>query len=407
MIATRSLHLLRSRPLSHTTHLKPLLSSSPPTHLRLNPHNINGRRSFHWQSTINTAIEGTQSLILTLHTTTHLPWFLTIPLAAIAVGVVFRLPAQIYTRVIVRRRSSLSVLLQAWNARISHDVARLSAGKNVSIESQAKQVEKRQAAVTKRIYKKLGLQKWRLYTGFAGLPFWLLGIDGFRRLCGGPRGLIGSLIAGPDSPSPSTSISTSTAPTDPLSSQTQTHISEIPTDAITSVSAGTESTITTTIANTIDPALTFEGCLWFTNLTVPDPLHILPILLSISLVYNILPKSDSFTDHMRVAFGRAPLNSPDPTAPAATLIRRQSRGKASLSVSLVGLSCLIGPLTLDLPAALHLYWLSSSLFNGGMTKALKLLMPFGQEGAGTGKLLKQCTGTESPIIKPVLRKPSV
>ncbi|RYC60005.1 hypothetical protein CHU98_g6205 [Xylaria longipes] len=252
MSSMPSLHLVRAtrshlpspppfRPGLITTRLS--LPPSPFSHTRCADH---GRRSYHWQSSLNTAIEGTQSLIVDLHTVTGLPWFLTIPLVAFTVGTVFRLPFQVYTQRILRRRAELGPLVQAWNSRLQHAVA----DEDVPPTKRLSEVKKRQDAILRRVHGKLGLQEWRLYSSVASFPFWLLAIDGIRQLCGGPRGLIGSLIAGPVE-----------GATDAAASLSLGHIADVVSDA--AVLSAAEAA--RTAAAVVDPSLKIEGCLWFTT----------------------------------------------------------------------------------------------------------------------------------------------
>ncbi|KAI1748269.1 hypothetical protein F4782DRAFT_380659 [Xylaria castorea] len=382
MSSMRSLHALRAtrshipnphlfRPSLITTRFS--LPSSPFNHTQ---YADRGRRSYHWQTSLGTAIEGTQNLIVDLHTVTGLPWFLTIPLVAFTVGAVFRLPFQVYGQRILRRRTEFGPLLQAWNARLQHEVSR----EGGTPAKQMSEVQKRQDRIVRRMYRKLGLQEWRLYLHLASFPIWLLAIDGVRRLCGGPRGLIGSLIAGP------AEGTTDAATSIPLS--------QVATDPAVLSPAVAESARTATVV--VDPSLTIEGCLWFTDLTVADPYHILPLLLSATLVYNLLPKSgEQFSDRFRVALGRRPKSAQAQTLSGGDhKIRFGERAKATIYVSMVGLAAVIGPATLDLPAALHLYWLASSATNAGFARGLRVFMPV------QSKVQKRCAGVEFSVIRP-------
>ncbi|KAI0436316.1 hypothetical protein F4803DRAFT_239827 [Xylaria telfairii] len=378
MSSMRSLRLLRTtRPRFSCPH--PLCPNPTTTRLSSPPspfyHSHHNRRSYHWQTGLGTAIEGTQTLLLNLHSTTGLPWFLTIPLVAFTIGAVFRLPFQVYTQHILQKRAELGPLLQGWNTRLQTDVA----DERVPRREQMFVVKQRQEAVLRRIYRKLGLQEWRLYSSVSSLPLWLLAIESVRRLCGGHVGLLGLFMDG------FAEETTDAAPSIPAS--------EVPADGLSSAA---ETITHTAAAAAIDPSLTIEGCLWFTDLTVPDPYHILPMLLSVSLVYNLLPKSEEqFSDRVRVAFGLRPKSARAQTlAEADYRIRSWERAKAIFYVALVGVGTMLGPLTLNLPAALHLYWLTSSLTNAGFSKALKLFMPV------KSNLRRRCTGSELPVIRP-------
>jgi inner membrane protein COX18 len=253
------------------------------------------------------------------------------------------------------------------------------------------EVKKRQDKALKRIYRKLGLQQWKVYSSLLSFPFWLLAIDGVRRLCGGPRGLIGSLIT-------SSEVDAAAAATDTAveaaTASLQAATGSI-SDASTLDGAMLSSAVETANPVVLDPSLTYEGCLWFTDLTVPDPYHILPLALSASLLWNLLPKSgNQFSDRVSIALGRRPKSAQARILAGDDKVGLGERAKSTLYLSLVALATLVGPLTLDLPAALHLYWLASSATNALSSKALQHLMPV------KTKLGKRCTGIDLPIIRP-------
>lgn len=342
-----------------------------------------GRRSFHWQSTIGAAIEETQFLILDLHTATNLPWFLTIPLVAFTIGVVFRLPFSIYTQRILQRRTQCNPALQAWNTKILNEMQR----ERIPASRWLSEAKKRQDRATRRMYRKLGLQDWRLWGGILSLPFWLIAIDAVRRLCGGPHGFLGSMIAGSTAPAESAGLPGADAATTAMTA------SPLP-DSMADPAPAAFAAETTAV---VDPSLTFEGCLWFTDLTASDPYHILPLALSCTLVWNLIPKSDApFSDRVRLALGLRPTSAP------AHMLGLTAHDKATLgwgwrsqfSRILMVFAVLIGPLTMNLPAALHLYWVTSSATNAMFMGILRRRMPV------RGALRQRCKGVEVPIIRP-------
>ncbi|KAI0876484.1 hypothetical protein GGS24DRAFT_498752 [Hypoxylon argillaceum] len=383
------LHVTRARPShppsSHHLRLSPSLSLSlSPITPRHHPSALHhGRRSFHWQSTLGTAIEGAQSLMVSTHAVTGLPWFLTLPLVAFTVGLTFRLPFMFYSQHVVQRRLGLLPLMQAWSVRVYQDVTR----EGVPVARHLPERKKRLHHAARRIHRKLGLQSWRMFSGILGFPFWLLALDAVRRLCGGPRGLLGTLIIGSAAPT-ATAESTTTAGSiaDP---------SALPMDPAVLTSAVDPATL-------LDPSLTFEGCLWFTDLTAADPYHILPLALSCTLVWNLQPPSTArwrFSDQVRTALGRPsrPGTAQSQVFGAASDEKPslRERGPAIMHVGMVAVAALIGPLTMDMPAALHLYWLASSATNAMFSRGLRHFMP------KSTQLRKSCSGGEAPYIRPL------
>ncbi|KAI9852864.1 MAG: hypothetical protein M1838_004423 [Thelocarpon superellum] len=103
----------------------------------------------------------------------------------------------------------------------------------------------------------------------------------------------------------------------------------------------------------IEEALATEGALWFPNLLVPDPQLILPFVLSGTLLANIILASSSRRN--------------SDTAPSS-FQRRVSNALKILALA-------IGPATLNLPAAMLVYWTSSSLFSVAQNSLLDRAMP--------------------------------
>ncbi|KAI1636205.1 hypothetical protein F4809DRAFT_404864 [Biscogniauxia mediterranea] len=360
------------------SHLQPSLSTFRiffPPHLR----SRHGNRSFHTPAILTTVIQGTPDLLVNIHAATHTPWFLTIPLIALGVNLVFRLPFSVYSQRIVERRAQCNTVLQAWSTRIQLDALRA----DIQPSKRERNVKDQFDRVRKRLYGKLGLQEWRLWSSFLSLPFWLIAIDGVRRLCGGPRGLLGSLVLGSGDNGPGSSTGTGTSPevTSPTSLMVADSISDSPPVDLSAASGAAD-----TVRQVIDPSLATEGCLWFPDLTVADPYHILPILLSASLVVNVIPKS---RDGIRVLFG---LETPQKEGAGLKVVLQRGLSLGFHRALLLA-GAVVGPATFDLPAAVHLYWLSSSLVNMGFAAIVKRLIPLRLE------TYEMCKSNEIPIIR--------
>jgi inner membrane protein COX18 len=253
----------------------------------------------------------------------------------------------------MRQRAALGPLIQAWIPRHAQDIRR--AGKSGQIQQE---MERRVNQTTKRIYQSFGVQTWKMWSGLASLPVWLLAMESLRRMSGGGYGLLGSLFFGSkvdtQAQQRSEAGSASSNPADAISVTDVMHVddtvlSELP---MPDLPPGA------------DPSLATGGCLWFTDLMAPDPLNILPILLSIVLVSNVLPKSAA---RMRAVFGSAPSKN--------EVIQPGVDGRGRLTKFLLLLSIAAGPLTSGLPAALHLYWISSSTFGLIISQLVTRAMP--------------------------------
>ncbi|OTB08935.1 hypothetical protein M426DRAFT_6967 [Hypoxylon sp. CI-4A] len=346
------------------------LRNSQPNRLSLYDSRQSKTRSFSIAPAALAVVQTTQDAIISIHSVTHIPWFLVIPCVAVGINLVFRLPSTAYTHKIQHRQSKLSLVLQGWGWRVLRDVQK----EGIPPARQEKEAMKRYKKVISRVHRSMGLQQWKLYSSVFTLPFWLVGIESVRRLCGGPRGILGAFLTGRAEDTPAEA-----------SIPQQPHSTASPVD-ITEEATGQLADIDTTISPIVlpDPSITVEGCLWFQDLSAADPYHILPLLLSVTLVANMLPATSA---GLRQLFGLTSGNDSTLVTPAA---QRQLRFRRGLL--LVG--ALVGPITADLPAALHLYWLSSSATLWATSRILRHFMPL------ETKAVKRCKGAEANVIRP-------
>ncbi|KAL2117218.1 hypothetical protein VTJ04DRAFT_9386 [Mycothermus thermophilus] len=192
----------------------------------------------------------------------------------------------------------------------------------------------------KALEKRWGTQSWKEYVpALAVFPVWMVGIEGVRRLCGGPRGWIGTLLFGAGSSEG--------------------------TEALANGAAAMGDGLAAMTPYMADPSLMTGGCLWFTNLAAADPYHILPFALSAILVANMAPRN-------KIAWRVLLTGEPSPGALPGT-VPVQWRLRLQRSLLLVALA--VGPMTMDLPAALHLYWLASATISYVSTTVIWRTMP--------------------------------
>lgn len=357
-------------------------------------------------SVIGAVLQGSQDLILSFHSLTHTPWYLTIPLVAISVNLLFRLPFNVYAHRVQQRRARLAPVLQAWNARIQRDVDR----ERVPAQRRGAEAETRFSATTARVWRHFRLQDRKLYANVLGLPFWLIGIDAIRRLCGGPTGILGrwALDSGDASPAAAeTAAKTEAASAGDVAETATTSCpdtSGIPAGSLpmadpSSGGGGVAEALANAAA---EPSLITGGILWFPDLTAPDPWHVLPLALSAILVLNLWPKSAAarrYVFNLDTAGGSgssAPFSASSAAAsgPSPAVLTRGARGRLVLHRGLFVVSLVIGPATMSLPAALHLYWITSSVASWATAKALTRLYPVG------GKFVEPCKGINLPVIRP-------
>ncbi|TPX11851.1 uncharacterized protein E0L32_007349 [Thyridium curvatum] len=318
-----------------------------------------GRRSAHHLAFVHDSIQATQDLILNLHAVTHTPWYVTIPLVALGVNILFRLPFTIYAQRLAQKRIQLTPLLQAWN--IAH--ARSLAKQSVPAAEMSTHMTKHLQKTSSKLYKKWGVQQWKMYGSFLSLPFWLVAIEAIRRMCGGPRGLLGSFLFGRKEEVPVADVDAATlsssAPTDVVSA-----VDIAPADG------GPLQDVAQHITSSIEPSLSTGGCLWFPDLMAADPYHVLPVALSVMLVINLMPRTEA---GIRRLFGLEP--KPDypgqPQTPETTLARSMRGFHRSMLI----VASSVGVITMDLPSALHLYWLSSAAFSYLLSNGVHYIIP--------------------------------
>ena len=374
--------LLAHQSLGYTRHERLgsalILSSASTLRGQHRPHNLQAQnsRAFSLSSVapyVEAGVSGTQQLFTELHVLTGTPWYVTIPLIALSVNLVGRLPITLYTRRVAQRRATLSPLLRAWYAK--HAIA---VGQDQTpTEELKKRTEKLFKGTTKRLFREWGVQRWKDFSFLAILPLWLTGIEAMRRLCGGNKGLLGTLLQGPQAhEATASSVEVAEAPAVVIS-QGMTSQAASPTDVL-HLDQGSVSQL---VAQGADPTLATEGCLWFPDLMVPDPLHILPLALSAVLLLRLLPTTKA---GFEVLIGSKP---PPSSTPVQTFGRPLHR-------ALMIMAILIGPATMNLPAAMHLYWISSATITQVQSEVVNWYM----------KLPKSpeqiCRGRESTIIRP-------
>lgn len=287
-------------------------------YLRIQP----SRRAFHstpQHRFLDTCFEQTYTLFNGLHTVTGLPWAATLPLAGLGVRLLLVAPLSIASDNIARRRLALQPLRHAW----AHHLKGVVFKKHAAAGPKACQRALAQALGRKmrEINKRMGTQMWKGFLHLAQIPIFLVVIETIRKMSGVHDGLLGLLAKS----------LTWTTPGDSSPDGGQELIQDLVVPVVRSFAE--------------------EGALWFPNLLVPDPISALPFLLSATILLNI---------HLQ---------------------RRQARDVTKWSrryfniMTTVGL--MVGPLTMQLPAAMHIYWLSTSTFAIGQNLVLHKYFPRG------------------------------
>ncbi|EPE36568.1 hypothetical protein GLAREA_08731 [Glarea lozoyensis ATCC 20868] len=261
---------------------------------------------------LETVISPAHALFEGIHSVTGLPWAFAIPLTALTVRTILVLPLTIYTRRILQKQAELAPVVQAWIPRLQKE-ARTEAGHMGPVAAQAVMLKKIRRK-TIEVYGRWGCQRYKNYlVPLLQLPIFLTAMECLRMMSGYNSGLL-SIIA--------TSLGGDAV-------------------ALVDVEKGLTSWFT--------PSLATEGDLWFPDLTKPDPELRLPFIFSGVMLLDVM-------------FWNRKGHTPS---------KWSTRGRRTLGI----MALAAGPLLLNLPSSMLLYWISSSIFAKGQAFLLNKLMP--------------------------------
>lgn len=293
------------------------LARAPPTRASA----TNQRRQFHLGS-LGDAVVWTADGISSLHAA-GLPWYLSIPLAAVGVNFSFRLPVQYYTRRLVARRSELGPLVAAWGAR--HAAAVPRGGGEAAERVWRLRVAGLAERSRRRIYRTWGVQRWKTLAPFLSMVPFVVVSEALRRLCGAPMGWISHQLGLANVERVSSALASS--------------------------------------GGLVDQSLAQGGCLWFADLTAMDPYYALPLLCSALLA--------------RTSWGR--LSKDQLRALLAVGASKTPKTPMSRVQTAIGRTLLLVPLFplvfADLPSAIFLYWATTFGLNDVNESILERLVP--------------------------------
>lgn len=387
-------HQLRLSATRIRPHLGQRLQHGPHLHLHIFPSGTrlsaaSQRRNFGAADAAGYLLKGSELLITSVHEVTATPWFISLPLVAVVVSAIIRVPLTLYTQSAQRRKAKLAPLIQAQYAQIGLGLRRKA------VPNVMERVTKAVKARSKKMFAAFAVNETRsLWGGLVSLPVFLSNLEVIRTMCGGPRGLLGSLLYGWQGRDAAAPKPLDTAAAVPTASSTTANTSLEPPAADLPSSTGiSELTLSTTspeVLNplTLEPSFATGGCLWFPDLLVPDPYHILPFAVSGLLLMHLIPETEA---ELRNLFGMRP---PAGSRRNIVIAGGRSRGSLALRRALIVLALAIGPVTMDMPVALHLYWASSIGCSLVVTKGIRRLLPIPKVP------VKPCSGLEIPLIRP-------
>ncbi|EPS42302.1 hypothetical protein H072_3729 [Dactylellina haptotyla CBS 200.50] len=312
-------------------------------------------------STLDTVLDTTQSLILTLQATTSLPWILTIPLVAILVRTTITLPFSLYSYKRTNTQLSLMPLVRGWTNVFRKQVARERwpntpdtpkelRGAKVFAAPQAwqKEVLVRTKKKREEIFKEFGCQYWKSFVGLVQLPVWFLASMSVRKLIGVP-GFWGSKRES-ELDMPVSGAEGQVADVASAGDMLAIDAAEGGLAAVSSTAeqgSGKIDEVTAAVREQMQHG-GIEG--WFPDLLQPDPYMVLPILFSLTVFTNI---SWSMLSATAEAVG----------------------WRKALNNALMMMSIAIIPLTINSPAVLHLYWIASSSYSLVQNIVLRQMYP--------------------------------
>lgn len=277
-------------------------------------------RSF---SLIESSVAATNTILTSFHSFTGLPWYVTLPLTALAVRTTIVLPLNLVgQRNRQQRARLLPKVLEARPALEREVIAKYNA---LGPQECTRRLSQALSRKQKELATEAGIGSWQAWVPWAQFPVWLLVIETIRRMCGAGEGLLG-IFSGSDTADRATRSSAVDA--------SPSNAASFDPSELTAVSVSE----TARYNPLFEPSLSLEGCLWFPDLLVPDPQVILPFAVSGIMFTNIWWEERTLIK-------------------AGVARPRWSRG-LTRGLKIVALA--VGPLTLHIPAAVHLYWVASA-----------------------------------------------
>ncbi|KAJ5157462.1 uncharacterized protein N7482_008562 [Penicillium canariense] len=260
---------------------------------------------------INEALDASAGLIHGVHNLTGLPWVASIPLTALLVRTAVGLPLQMYTKIHARRERDIAPLKQAWGTwALKLKEAYVKEGRDP--KAVHKDITREFNDNIKSLHHSFKISSVSRYAPFMQLPVWISLMESIRGMCGNKSGLVPwllSLIEG----------------------------NQEATDAAVN-----------SLHLTVEPTLANEGALWFPDLLAGDPTGLLPALLTASILLN-------------VRAGWKPTPRADlADMPKMEMYRAMTFNGLRLFIQILALNVGFSGWFYEMPAALLIYWISSS-----------------------------------------------
>ncbi|CAL3971202.1 hypothetical protein PZA11_007760 [Diplocarpon coronariae] len=283
-------------------------------------------RAFHAsprpQSFLLTTIEASYTALQDLHSFTGLPWAYSIPLFAVLLRCTIILPISIYQRHAIIKQVRLIPLIGSWQCVFQRESFREVGhlGPNVVHNRFLKKAK----AKTVELYRQNDCSRWKNFLGLPQLPIFLSVMEALRKMCGSREGLLGMVLGN------------------------ERRVVETGVENTAGVITG-EGLVDHALNIPLETSMSTEGMLWFPNLVASDPELVLPFILSGILLLNI--------SH----------------GPQSKSIWGQRVNRSCVFAALIS-----GPILINIPSALLIYWISSGGSAYLQTVLLDKLMPIPQ-----------------------------
>ncbi|KAL4956959.1 hypothetical protein BDW69DRAFT_58974 [Aspergillus filifer] len=244
-----------------------------------------------------------------VHTVSHLPWALSLPLTAFVVRMVVALPLQMFVKIQARKAADITPLQMAWRSHYQDEAGRKPHTGGQMTQSEAIRMVTRQG---KEKYAELrsrwGLVRFYSPMAFLQLPVWISIMESIRAMSGNSNGLVPWLLS---------LIS---------SSRSDSGAALLP----------------------VEPTLATEGALWFPDLLAGDPTGVLPALLTVSILTNVSRgwKSPSFKSIADM--------------PRLEMSKELAYRSLKIFIQILALNVGLASYQYQMPAALMIYWISST-----------------------------------------------
>ncbi|KAL2795890.1 60Kd inner membrane protein-domain-containing protein [Aspergillus keveii] len=257
---------------------------------------------------VTEVLEVSSSFIHGVHSVSHLPWALSLPLTAFLVRMGVALPLQIFTKVQARKDSDLTPVLMAWRHLYQKKAQEKAASGVPLLRSEAmRQVSKDTLQQHRTMRERWGIYRFYRPATFLQMPVWIMIMESIRGMSGNNNGLIPYLLS---------LVFSSTESSAPI----------IP----------------------VEPSLATEGALWFPDLLAGDPTGILPVAMTLSILLNV-----------RMGW-KSPTLKDISYLPRMEMARELTWRGLKFFVQVLALNVGISSYMYEMPAALMIYWITSA-----------------------------------------------